>query len=86
MLNTPREKRSVERRARTRPILEPTEWGQQQLQGTRFGRFAQACQKGSGFVRARRGGFDAFLPREADGVYAAPEMASRSLELWNTWV
>ena len=52
-------------RFRTRPILEPTEWGQQRLQGTRFGRFAQACNQGSGFKRARRGGFDAFLPEGA---------------------
>lgn len=29
-------------RAMSRPILEPTDWGQQQLQGTLFGRFAQA--------------------------------------------
>ena len=29
-------------RAMSRPILEPTAWGQQQLQGTLFGRFAQA--------------------------------------------
>eukprot|EP00929_Paragymnodinium_shiwhaense_P034786 TRINITY_DN18884_c0_g1_i1.p1 TRINITY_DN18884_c0_g1~~TRINITY_DN18884_c0_g1_i1.p1 ORF type:complete len:436 (-),score=92.16 TRINITY_DN18884_c0_g1_i1:323-1630(-) len=52
----------------TRPVLEPTKWGQVQIQGSPFGHFAQACEYGPGFKRAVRGGNSAHLPDMTDGV------------------
>jgi len=72
-----RDPRAVGTRALSRPVLEPTDWGQQQLQGTLFGRFAQACEEGPNFTRARRGGTNVFVPDETDGTEAAGTRFSR---------
>ncbi|CAJ1374129.1 unnamed protein product [Effrenium voratum] len=64
-------------RALSRPVLEPTEWGQQRLQGTLFGRFAQACEEGPNFTRARRGGTNVFVPDESDMIQVAGTRRSR---------
>lgn len=70
-------RRSGGARALSRPVLEPTDWGQQQLQGTLFGRFAQACEEGPDFVRARKGGPNVFIPDESDGNLVAGTRTSR---------
>lgn len=57
--------------ALSRPVLEPTSWGQVAIQGTLYGHFAQVAEHGPGFHRSRRGGKDMHLPDEADGVSAA---------------
>jgi len=72
-----RDPRVAGTRALSRPVLEPTDWGQQQLQGTLFGRFAQACEEGPNFIRARRGGTNVFVPDETDGIEAAGTRFSR---------
>lgn len=72
-----RDPRAVGTRALSRPVLEPTDWGQQQLQGTLFGRFVQACEEGPNFTRARRGGTNVFVPDETDGIEAAGTRFSR---------
>lgn len=64
-------------RALSRPVLEPTEWGQVKLQGTPFGRFAQNCEHGPGFLRIKRGGTNAFLPDESDGMPSAGTRTDR---------
>lgn len=64
-------------RALSRPVLEPTDWGQQQLQGTLFGRFAQVCEEGPDFIRARRGGPNVFIPDESDEIPVAGTRRSR---------
>eukprot|EP00930_Biecheleria_cincta_P056349 TRINITY_DN42497_c0_g1_i1.p1 TRINITY_DN42497_c0_g1~~TRINITY_DN42497_c0_g1_i1.p1 ORF type:complete len:469 (-),score=92.04 TRINITY_DN42497_c0_g1_i1:98-1504(-) len=66
-------------RALSRPVLEPSEWGQVKLQGTPFGRFAQICEHGPGFPRTKRGGTNAFLPDESDGIHSAGTRTDREL-------
>lgn len=59
-------------RARSRPVLEPAEWGQNAIQATRFGRFAQIVEQGPVARLGTKGGPAAvFLPDETDGVRAA---------------
>lgn len=62
----------------SRPVLEPTEWGQVQLQGTLFGLSAQLAEHGAGFRRTRRGGSDAHLHDPSDNVYPAGTRYSRA--------
>jgi len=64
--------------ARSRPTMEPELWSQVRLQGTLFGHFAQIAEQGAGFKRSRRGGPDAHIPDEADGVQAVGKRNTRS--------
>eukprot|EP00747_Dinoflagellata_sp_TGD_P165084 gnl/TRDRNA2_/TRDRNA2_185906_c0_seq1.p1 gnl/TRDRNA2_/TRDRNA2_185906_c0~~gnl/TRDRNA2_/TRDRNA2_185906_c0_seq1.p1 ORF type:complete len:482 (+),score=91.88 gnl/TRDRNA2_/TRDRNA2_185906_c0_seq1:143-1588(+) len=64
-------------RATTKPTLEPMEWGQIQLQGSMFGKFAQNCEYGPGFRRMKRGEAGVFIPREDDGVPACGKRSVR---------
>jgi hypothetical protein len=64
-------------RALSRPVLEPTEWGQEKLQATPYGHLAQICEHGPGFSRCKRGGHNLFIPDESDGVLAAGTRKSR---------
>eukprot|EP00929_Paragymnodinium_shiwhaense_P111964 TRINITY_DN80212_c0_g1_i1.p1 TRINITY_DN80212_c0_g1~~TRINITY_DN80212_c0_g1_i1.p1 ORF type:complete len:464 (-),score=69.45 TRINITY_DN80212_c0_g1_i1:105-1496(-) len=57
-------------RATSRPVLEPMNWGQRELQGTMFGHFSQVCETGPGFQRSQRGGTNAHLPDDSDGPMA----------------
>lgn len=66
-------------RARRRPTLPPTRWGQVHIQGTMAGHFAQVCEhEGPGFRRDRRSGAAANLD-EADGVPYAGTKVDRQL-------
>lgn len=65
-------------RARSKTILNPTDWSQVTLQGTLYGHFAQKMEHGVGFLKCIRAGPDAHLPDEADGVPAAGTRASRT--------
>jgi len=58
-------------RALSRPVLEPMQWGEVPIKGTIYGHTAQVTQNGTGFHRTIRGGKDAFLPDESDGVLPA---------------
>eukprot|EP00927_Polykrikos_kofoidii_P051248 TRINITY_DN45035_c0_g1_i1.p1 TRINITY_DN45035_c0_g1~~TRINITY_DN45035_c0_g1_i1.p1 ORF type:complete len:445 (+),score=41.11 TRINITY_DN45035_c0_g1_i1:122-1456(+) len=66
-------------RAMSRPVLEPTSWGQQHIQGSMFGHFAQAAEHGPGFRRAVRGGRNVHIPNRSDNVLAAGSRNSRIL-------
>jgi hypothetical protein len=66
-------------RARSRQVLDPTQWSQVRLQGTRYGKLAQVAEESShlessgsrAFRRMRRGGSCAHLPDETDKIAAA---------------
>jgi len=65
--------------ARSRPVLEPTEWVPPRLQGVpACGRLAQQAEEGPGFTRIRRGGYNAHVPDESDGVSAAGKRLQRT--------
>lgn len=64
-------------RAMSRAVLEPTMWGQTQIQGTLYGHLAQVCEAGVGFRRDKKGGDDVFVPDESDGIQAAGTRISR---------
>jgi len=65
-------------RATTRPVFEPTNWGQRDIQGTMFGHFAQVAEHGPGFKRALRGGTNAHLSDGSDMVLIAGSRKSRT--------
>jgi len=68
-------------RARSRPVLEPRSWGQNALQATPYGRFAQVTELGPGARLGKKaacgagGDPAAFLISEADGVEVAGKRA-----------
>jgi len=64
--------------ARSRPVLDPTSWGQLKLQGTLYGRFAQVVEEGPHARMGKRGGADIFPPDEADRVSAAGKRSIRA--------
>lgn len=64
-------------RAMSRPVLEPMNWGQVNIQGSMYGHFAQVAEHGEGFKRGRKGGTDAFVPDDADGVIPSGTRHSR---------
>jgi hypothetical protein len=64
-------------RATTRPVFEPNNWGQRDIQGTMFGHFAQVAEYGPGFKRSVRGGTNVHIPDAADMVLAAGTRHSR---------
>lgn len=68
-------------RALSRPVLEPNNWSQVEIQGSGFGRFAQNCEAGKDAVRFRKGGPNAFVGsvNERDGVMVAGTKHSRTL-------
>lgn len=55
----------------SRPVLEPVEWGQVAIKGTIHGHTAQVTRNGTGLRRTVKGGKDAHLPDESDGVVPA---------------
>lgn len=63
--------------AKSRPVLDPTKWGQLKLQGTLYGRFAQVCEEGPNARMGKRGGPDITAPCEADGVATAGKRSIR---------
>eukprot|EP00928_Gymnodinium_smaydae_P076367 TRINITY_DN5938_c0_g1_i1.p1 TRINITY_DN5938_c0_g1~~TRINITY_DN5938_c0_g1_i1.p1 ORF type:complete len:436 (-),score=81.02 TRINITY_DN5938_c0_g1_i1:137-1444(-) len=65
-------------RARTRPVLEPTNWSQHGIKGTMFGHFAQVCEYGPGFKRAMRGGTNVHIPDTSDMVLTAGSRVGRA--------
>lgn len=65
-------------RANSRPTLDPTLWGQQRLQGTLFGHFAQVAEQGADAKRSRRGGTNVHIPDESDGVDAVGKRNTRA--------
>eukprot|EP00928_Gymnodinium_smaydae_P047294 TRINITY_DN31556_c0_g1_i1.p1 TRINITY_DN31556_c0_g1~~TRINITY_DN31556_c0_g1_i1.p1 ORF type:complete len:532 (-),score=74.61 TRINITY_DN31556_c0_g1_i1:100-1530(-) len=69
---------SIVSRARTRPVLEPSNWSLPQLKSTMFGDFAGKCEYGPGFRRALRGGTDVHIPDSSDCVLAAGSTHSRA--------
>jgi len=69
---------SVIPRARSREVLDPTVWSQHRIQGTLYGFWAQTAEHGEGFRRAIRGGADAHIPDETDGVMVAGSRMSRT--------
>jgi len=68
-------------RARSRPVLAPTAWGQNALQATPYGRFAQLTELGTAARLGKKaacgagGDATAFLVSEADGVEVAGKRA-----------
>lgn len=67
-------------RALSRPVLEPNNWSQVEIQGSAFGRFAQNCEAGEDARRFRKGGPNAFLGSvgENDGAAMAGTKFSRT--------
>lgn len=64
--------------ARSRPVLEPTDWSPARLQGLPCGSFQQAVERGPGARMGRRGGPEAILvPDETDGVATAGKRTVR---------
>mmetsp|Transcript_33228 Transcript_33228/g.72429 ORF Transcript_33228/g.72429 Transcript_33228/m.72429 type:complete len:249 (-) Transcript_33228:66-812(-) len=62
-------RRQAPPRARSRPVLEPTAWGQEEWRGTRY---AHQVEQGPGARMGRRNGpGEIFLPDDADGIAAA---------------
>lgn len=68
---------AVSARERSRPILEPTKWGQRLHYASPYGYFAQGCEAGTGFHTARRQGPGAHRPDERDGVPTAGKVRTR---------
>jgi hypothetical protein len=68
---------SMVQKSSTRPVFEPTGWGQREIQGSMFGHFAQVCEHGPGFKRSVRSGTDAHRPDVSDGVLVAGSRRSR---------
>jgi len=64
-------------KALSKPVLEPTSWGQLKLQDTLYGHLAQACEEGPGSRRGKRGGTEVFVPDTRDGVAIAGTRKSR---------
>jgi hypothetical protein len=64
---------------RSKPVLEPTNWGQQAFQGTMFGHFAAVNEFGPGFSRTIRGGANVHIPDASDGVLVAGSRHHREL-------
>lgn len=64
--------------ARSKPVLDPTMWGQQKLQGTLFGRFAQVVEEGPNVRMGKRGAPDISAPCESDGVACAGKRSIRA--------
>lgn len=64
--------------ARSRPVLDPTMWGQLKLQGTLFGRFAQVVEEGPNARMGKRGGPTICAPDESDGVPSAGKRSIRA--------
>jgi hypothetical protein len=72
--NGPLERKALIPRSRSRQVLDPGNWSQVRLQGTMYGKLAQVAEESEGnhaFRRMRRGGADAHLPDEGDGIAAA---------------
>lgn len=57
--------------ARSRPILEPTEWGQLSFQATPYAHFAQMVEHQGGYPNKTSIKMSGFAPREDDGVSTA---------------
>jgi len=68
----------VSLKARSKETLDPTVWGQTQLQGTLYGHFAQKSEHGPGFRACTRLGPGVHLPDESDGIPAAGTRFSRT--------
>mmetsp|Transcript_12583 Transcript_12583/g.23724 ORF Transcript_12583/g.23724 Transcript_12583/m.23724 type:complete len:134 (-) Transcript_12583:31-432(-) len=64
-------------RSRSRLTFEPTKWGQLQLQGTVYGRFAQAVEKGPGARMGKKAATEISAPDESDGVQTAGKRTVR---------
>lgn len=65
-------------RARSRPVLEPTDWGQNRLQATGCGHMAQVAETGGESCRTlRRFGHNVFVPDESDLIPAAGKRRTR---------
>lgn len=65
-------------RARSRPVLEPTDWGQLRLQATGCGHMAQVAEVGGeAFKTSRRFGHNAFVPDESDLIPTAGKRRTR---------
>eukprot|EP00746_Dinoflagellata_sp_MGD_P165070 gnl/MRDRNA2_/MRDRNA2_94134_c0_seq1.p1 gnl/MRDRNA2_/MRDRNA2_94134_c0~~gnl/MRDRNA2_/MRDRNA2_94134_c0_seq1.p1 ORF type:complete len:403 (+),score=98.06 gnl/MRDRNA2_/MRDRNA2_94134_c0_seq1:124-1332(+) len=68
-------------RARSRPVLEPTDWGQLRLQATGSGYMAQVAETtatvGETFKTLRRFGHNVFVPDESDHIAAAGKRRTR---------
>lgn len=65
-------------RARSKPVLDPTEWSETRIQGTLHGHFAQVVEPGVTLKRIVRGGPHVHVPDESDGVPAAGTRVSRA--------
>jgi hypothetical protein len=67
-------------RARSRPVLEPSDWGQMRLQATGCGHMAQVAEQqagGSSFKTLRRFGHNVFVPDESDLIPTAGKRRTR---------
>jgi hypothetical protein len=65
-------------RARSRPVLEPTDWGQNRLQATGCGHMAQVAETGGASFRTlRRFGHNVFVPDESDNIPACGKRRTR---------
>lgn len=65
-------------RARSRPVLEPTDWAQHRLQATGCGHMAQVAETGGApFHTLRKFGHNVFVPDESDRIAAAGKRRTR---------
>lgn len=65
-------------RARSRPVLDPTLWGQLRLQATLYGRFPQVVEEGPDARMGKRGAPKICPPDESDGMLAAGKRSIRA--------
>jgi hypothetical protein len=65
-------------RARSRPVLEPSDWGQLRLQATGSGHMAQVAETGGASFRTlRKFGHNVFVPDESDLIPSAGKRRTR---------
>lgn len=73
------EEQNPDLRARSRPVLDPNEWGQIRFQATTYGFFAQAAEADVIGMRKKqlKMGNGVFVPSEKDGVSTAGKRRTR---------